>query len=170
MLATVLACLLVIVPHGDDETTVLDVIQATSDVTVAVMTDGAATSKCGRVSGDCEDARHASTSGFLTDTAPHARLDWYGLPDGALDTRRVDLIITNMNERRCQVLAAAADYGHRDHTAVRDAVRRSGGSLYDDSLRYDPETTDAVLDWYGWLGPWKGRWHHLGLDIHGPRE
>lgn len=149
----ILLTILFVVPHGDDETTLLPLIQqAGPDAVVLVMTDGAASVHCPPV--DCEAARRASTMGFLDEMAPEATLIWVGEPDRGLTVERIAFWIGNLCPSDCEIWAASADYPHPDHQAVRAAVAMYRGRHYNGETRDDPEAEAAFRRWYGWLGPW----------------
>ena len=155
-----LALVLVVAPHPDDEVTLYPVIEQAEAVEVAVLTDGAGSSKCPAVG--CSEVREAASRGALAEINDEAVLRMYGEPDGGLTVERAEFLLYNVCDG-CELWAAAADYGHPDHTALRTAVSRLGGRLYDGALRDSSRDRDIVSRWFGWLGPWQGRWHHLGL-------
>jgi len=147
-LVALLLTVTVLVPHGDDEITLLPLIQAADAPMIVVMTDGAATSRCPATT-SCEDRRRASTVSFLNETAPSDHvLIWLGWPDGTLPAWYVRMVAINLGG---DLWAAGADYGHPDHTAVRTAVRSLHGELYDGQLRDDPQAKEAMMRHYGWL-------------------
>ena len=165
LLATILMTLIVLVPHGDDEVTVMPQILAAEDVRVVVVTDGAGTSKCARkFSEACEQRRYESTKGFLEEVAPHATLEWIGVRDGYLTERRAELIAANIGDGTEHLLVAGTDYGHGDHTALREGGRRMGAELYDGTRYWVPRIFRAVKRWYGWLVTPRQIREHLGLS------
>lgn len=148
--------LVVLVPHGDDEITVLPEILAHPNPVVIVVTDGAATSHCPRLGiVDCEAERMRSTVGFMRAVAPHARVLFVGEPDGALEPLVMARLVwrIRMMWPEADLLAAGADYGHPDHDVVRATVLRFGGRAYDGTGWQDDGTVlPLVSEWYGWLG------------------
>jgi len=157
MISIILATLLVVVPHPDDEVTLLpQIVAAGENAIVMVMTDGAATGHCPRLgakkySEECERMRRESFEGFMAEVAPEATLIWVGLPDGQL--RADDVVFWTVNVcENCRILGAGFDYGHSDHNAVRDAMRQLGANVYGNEQYEDPGAwLGAVSRWYGWL-------------------
>ena len=148
---------IVIVPHGDDEVTLLPLIQASGDrAIVVVMTDGAASSRCYKVA-DCAKAREDSTRGFLREQAPQATVLWIGLPDKGLSYGVTRELVEGLLYRwpDATLWAAGRDYGHHDHNVVRAVVGDLGGILHSDTMMYeaDAQLLDTLSRWYGWLGP-----------------
>lgn len=146
--------LIVFAPHGDDEVTVLPEIVAHPNPVVIVVTDGAASSHCAQVQ-DCEMERMRSTVGFLRAAAPNTRVLFAGESDGALDPVAMARLVwrVKMIWPDADLLAAGTDYGHPDHTVVRDVVLRFGGRVYDGAGWQDDGTyLPMVGEWYGWLG------------------
>lgn len=164
LLAAIVATLIVLVPHGDDEVTVMPEILAADDVRVVIVTDGAGTSHCAqKYSEACEQRRYESTKGFLKEVAPHATLEWIGVRDGTLTERRAELIAANTGNGTEDVLVAGTDYGHGDHTALREGGKRVDAALYDGSRFWNPDVHRAVKRWYGWLLTNRQIENHLGL-------
>lgn len=160
--AILLATVVVITPHGDDEVTLLPLIQETN-ATVVVVTDGAATSKCNG-GYDCETRRRESTEAFLAETSPGSVLMWLVQPDGALERGWVEFLAVNLCPAGvCDLWASGYDYGHPDHNAAREGVAAVGGRSYDQSQRASDLDRASVNRHYGWLGPWGDRWWQLGL-------
>lgn len=153
MIALLLAVpLVVFAPHGDDEVTVLPEIVAHPNPVVIVVTDGAASSHCAEA---CAAERARSTVGFLRAAAPGTRVLFAGEPDGDLDPAAMARLVwrVKMMWPDADLLAAGTDYGHPDHTVVRDVVLRFGGRVYDGAGWQDDGTyLPMVREWYGWLG------------------
>lgn len=175
MIPLALTMLLVLVPHPDDEVTVIpEIVAAGANAIVVVLTDGAATWHCPRLgmprgSSECEQARRDSFEGFMSEVAPDATLVWLGRPDGGLNTETVVFLAVNLCDG-CRILAAGADYGHPDHDATREAASALGGRSYTGE-GYDDTVVYASVDkWYGWLGV-TGDWR-LGVRLSSrhPRE
>lgn len=152
MIVALVVTLIVLVPHPDDETTLLPIIEAAGPgAIVVVMTDGAASAYC---SVDCRAAREYSTTGFLAEQAPGARVVFLRLPDQGLDLALATAVAFEYAAAYpdATLWAAGADYGHPDHDTTRAAVAAAGGLLYGGEQRHDPGMLAAVVRWYGWLG------------------
>jgi hypothetical protein len=190
MMSVMALVTVIVVPHGDDEITLLPYALQTG-ATIVVLTNGAGTGWCKPVNGgpgqytpECEQMRRTSTEGFLGDVAPSLHLRWMGFTDGSLSlpaaTATIDWFCAPNHRTRhfwfewgntppeCDLWAAGAGpaqgYLHPDHLMTQEAVLSDGGHVWSGETYWDPDVFAAMRTYYGWLLN-ENQWPLVGLAV-----